>query len=114
MYEKYESQMKKGALDMLVLKLLLDEPKYGYQLINELKEKSSGVFVLKEGTLYPILYRLEDELFIESAWSEAKGKQMARKYYKMTEAGRAALPQIAGIWKEIWAGIAQIMEEDLS
>ena len=45
MQEKYERQMKKGVLDMLVLKLLKEEPKYGYQMIQEMKEKSQGVFV---------------------------------------------------------------------
>ena len=49
--EKYERQMKKGVLDMLVLKLLESDEKYGYQLISELNEKSDGVFILKEGTL---------------------------------------------------------------
>lgn len=48
MNDKYERQMKKGVLDMLVLKLLEHEPKYGYQLINELKEKSEEVFLLKK------------------------------------------------------------------
>lgn len=51
MNEKYIRQMKKGVLDMLVLKLLDNEQKYGYQLISELKEKSGELFVLKEGTL---------------------------------------------------------------
>ena len=51
MNEKYERQMKKGVLDMLVLRLLDGESKYGYQLISELKTQSDGVFTLKEGTL---------------------------------------------------------------
>ena len=55
MNEKYIRQMKKGVLDMLVLKLLEKDRKYGYQLISELKEKSGELFILKEGTLYPIL-----------------------------------------------------------
>ena len=57
MNDKYERQMKKGVLDMLVLKLLESEPRYGYQIIQELKDKSGDVFSLKDGTLYPILYR---------------------------------------------------------
>ena len=53
MQEKYERQMKKGVLDMLVLQLLTAEKKYGYQLIMELREKAGDIFGLKEGTLYP-------------------------------------------------------------
>ena len=64
MNQKYEQQMKKGVLEMLVLKLLSEDEKYGYQLISELKEKSGEMFLLKEGTLYPILYRLEDEALV--------------------------------------------------
>lgn len=81
MQEKYERQMKKGALDMLVLRLLTEDKKYGYQLIMELREKSGNIFCLKEGTLYPILYRLEEEGLVESRWSEAENKQLPRKYY---------------------------------
>ena len=69
MNDKYIRQMKKGVLDMLVLKLLNKEQKYGYQLIYELKEKSGELFILKEGTLYPILYRLEDDGLVQSCWS---------------------------------------------
>lgn len=110
MNDKYERQMKKGVLDMLVLKLLGEEPKYGYQLIMEMKEKSSGTFLLKEGTLYPILYRLEDEGFVESRWSEPEGKQVARKYYVITEQGRSALEEIYAVWEQINKGASQIME----
>ena len=113
MNDKYERQMKKGVLDMLVLKLLEKEQKYGYQLISEMKEKSGNVFVLKEGTLYPILYRLEDEGLVESSWNEPQGKQVARKYYKITEKGKKALPEIAGIWDMMSTSIKKIMDEKI-
>lgn len=111
MNDKYIRQMKKGVLDMLVLKLLQKDQKYGYQLISELKEKSGELFILKEGTLYPILYRLEDDGLIESTWSGPQGKQMARKYYQITEKGQTALGEIAGLWAAMSEGIHQIMEE---
>ncbi len=111
MNSKYLKQMKKGVLDMLILKLLQKNEKYGYQLISELKEKSGESFVLKEGTLYPVLYRLEDDGLVESSWSGPRGKQMARKYYRITEKGLEALTEINGIWTEMKNGIARIMEE---
>lgn len=110
MNDKYIRQMKKGVLDMLVLKLLETEQKYGYQLISELKEKSGEMFILKEGTLYPILYRLEDDGLVESCWISPKGKQMARKYYQITEQGKAALEEIGLLWAQMCDGIRQIME----
>lgn len=111
MNEKYIRQMKKGVFDMLILKLLEKERRYGYQLISELKEKSGELFILKEGTLYPILYRLEDDGLVESSWSSPEGKQLARKYYQITEKGRTALGEIAQLWLSMNQGVRCIMEE---
>ena len=77
---KYERQLKKGIFEILVLSLLAENDKYGYQLISEMEEKSGGMFKVKEGTLYPILYRLEDEGLVVSKWSEPKEREMVRKY----------------------------------
>lgn len=101
MSDKYERQLKKGILDMLVLNLLRDEPKYGYQIIQELKEESGQVIALKDGTLYPILYRLEDESFIVSKWKDGEGKQVPRKYYEITTEGQNALIDIVQSWVKI-------------
>lgn len=109
MQEKYERQMKKGVLDMLVLRLLEEEKKYGYQLIMELREESGGIFCLKEGTLYPILYRLEDEGLVESRWSEAERGQIPRKYYLMTEKGRRTMGEMYERWSQIAAGVEKLM-----
>lgn len=110
--DKYESQMKKGVLDMLVLRLLAGKEAYGYQIISELKEKSNGRFALKEGTLYPILYRLEDDGFVESRWSGAQGKKVARKYYAITAEGKRALSALEALWHEICDAAGLIMEGD--
>ena len=96
---------------MLVLRLLKSEAKYGYQIIQEMKEKSDEIFLLKDGTLYPILYRLEEDNLVVSKWSEAVGKQVPRKYYEITEAGQSALEEIEAVWKRISDGIARIMED---
>lgn len=95
---------------MLVMKLLEKEAKYGYQIISELKDKSNGRFSLKEGTLYPVLYRLEDDNLVESRWSEAEGKKVPRKYYLLTDKGRQALIEIQALWKSICDSVTRIME----
>ncbi len=71
---------------------------YGYQLLQELDSKSNGVFKMKEGTLYPVLYRLEDGGLISSLWEEpdtsgSEKRPVPRKYYQITAAGVTELDQ---------------------
>lgn len=110
MKPKYEQQMKKGVLEMLVLQLLSGKEKYGYQLICELREQSDGLFLLKEGTLYPILYRMEDDGLVVSRWSEARGKEVSRKYYGITAEGRETLEQLWMLWDRFSQKVDVIMK----
>ena len=86
--------------------------KYGYQLIAELKDRGGPLFGLKEGTLYPILYRLEDEGLIESRWVEGENRQTPRKYYLMTDKGRTALNEIYQVWRQITDGVERLMGQE--
>lgn len=95
---------------MLVLQLLSGGEKYGYQLICELREQSDDMFLLKEGTLYPILYRMEDDGLVVSKWSEPKGKEVSRKYYSLTEEGRETLGQLQDLWNRFSDKVDHIMK----
>lgn len=110
--QKYEQQMKKGVLEMLVLQLLSEEEKYGYQLICELSGQSGDMFLLKEGTLYPILYRMEDDGLVVSRWSEPKGKEVSRKYYSITAEGRETLEQLRALWGKFAENVDNIMKRE--
>lgn len=110
MNQKYEQQMKKGVFEMLVLKLLEKEEKYGYQIISELRNKSNGIFTLKEGTLYPILYRMEDDGLVISRWSEPKGKEVSRKYYAITDSGEQVLLEMIELWTAFTRNVNLILE----
>ncbi|WP_300712818.1 PadR family transcriptional regulator [uncultured Acetatifactor sp.] len=109
MKPKYEQQMKKGVLEMLVLQLLTEKEKYGYQLICELKEKSGGMFLLKEGTLYPILYRMEGDGLVVSRWSQPKGKEVSKKYYQLEEEGRDTLEELKELWQTFSGNVDSIL-----
>lgn len=100
MEDKFSQQLKKGVLEMLVLKLVCAGPTYGYQLLTRLKEESGGRFTLKEGTLYPILYRLEDEGLIEAKWSQGEGRTAPKKMYAATEAGRRENLRRLIVWQK--------------
>lgn len=110
MKQKYEQQMKKGVLEMLVLRLLSEQDKYGYQLICELREQSDDMFLLKEGTLYPILYRMEDDGLVVSRWSEPRGREVSRKYYSITAEGRETLEELQALWVRFSENVHSIME----
>ncbi len=99
MEDRFSQQLKKGVLGMLVLKLICDESNYGYELISRLKEQSGGRFALKEGTLYPILYRLEDEGMICAKWSQGEGRTAPKKMYEATPAGREENIRRQQIWR---------------
>lgn len=112
MLSRYEKQLKKGVLEILVLKLLEKEEKYGYQIIQELRAKSDELFALKEGTLYPILYRLADEGLVAGKWSELKGKEAARKYYTITNKGKGQLKSLIQLWDSFSEAVTGVLKED--
>lgn len=112
MISKYEKQMKKGVLEMLVLKLLAGEEKYGYQILSELKEVGDGMFSMKEGTLYPILYRMEEEGLVTNYWSTPQGKEVSKKYYRITPKGEETLEEVVALWGAFSANVNAIIQEE--
>lgn len=99
MESRFEQQLKKGVLEMLVLGLICEKPAYGYELLHAVALRSGGLFTLKEGTLYPILYRLEDDGLITAAWQTGEGRATPKKYYTATPAGRAARAAQRQTWQ---------------
>ncbi len=87
-----------GSTTLLVLSLLAEGEKYGYQMIAELARRSDNTFQLKEGTLYPILHALEKEGCVKSFRREAENGR-ERKYYRITPTGLALLQDKAEEWR---------------
>lgn len=98
MEDRFSQQLKKGILEMLVLETVCKGSTYGYELLTSLKEKSNELFTLKEGTLYPILYRLEDDGMIQSSWSQGEGRMAPKKMYSATERGQQERQRRRQIW----------------
>lgn len=93
-------QLKKGVLEIIILKLISREEMYGYEMIKYLETESEGYYAMKEGSLYPILYRLEDKKLIESFRNESSGgRKVPRKYYRITGKGRLVLKNQLEAWK---------------
>lgn len=108
--ESISRQLKKGALDILLLKLLSEKTLYGYELMTLLGKESGGYFAAKEGTLYPVLYRLEDAGYIKSNWEANDTRRGApRKYYSITQKGVGHLTGAQGEMNEFIVAIQKIM-----
>ena len=90
-------ELIKGSTITLILNELKKEPMYGYKMIKQIENKSNGVFIFKEGTLYPILHDLEKKKFIESFWEVENGRR--RKYYKITKKGLKELESRESEWQ---------------
>ena len=112
MEERFLQQLKKGVLELLVLQTICRGPTYGYELISQLGSRSGGVFTLREGTLYPILYRLEDDGLIEAVWRQESGCAAPRKIYSATEKGREENERRLGLWAGFRTAVDQFCGED--
>lgn len=97
-----------GNTSMLVLALLKEREMYGYQIIEELEQRSNKVFQLKEGTLYPILHGLEKDHLVTAREAETvKGR--VRRYYAITAKGLRALEEKKTEWQTFSAAVTAIL-----
>lgn len=95
----FVKEFRKGSTVIIVLKLLNEQPMYGYQIANELNKRSEGYFEFKQGTLYPALHKLEEDGLIEGRWGDEELEGPRRKYYYITEQGRQSLRSLTDDWR---------------
>ena len=101
-----------GSTSLLVLSLLRDGDKYGYEMISQLSLRSEGVFELKEGTLYPVLHQLEREGSLESYSAQAPTGR-SRKYYRLTPKGLRVLEAQEAEYRKITGAVEQVLRRSL-
>lgn len=87
----------KGSLPLLILHVLQDSPKHGYQIAKEIKQHSHDILVFREGTLYPALHSLEKQGAVEAYTEDVNGH--TRRYYRLTESGHGLLDKEIEAWK---------------
>ena len=106
---KNKSNFKKGSVEMLLLHLLNTEGDcYGYQLSQLINQRSNGVLVIPEGSMYPTLYKLIDNNYITD-YKKVVGKRMTRVYYHLEESGKERLNELVEDYKEVADAIQKIM-----
>jgi len=97
-----------GSMALLVMKLLEDGDKYGYEMIEELKRRSDNTFHLKAGTLYPLLHGLEEKDLVTAYEGEAAAGK-PRRYYHLTKQGRAALREKEESWNAYARAVGRVL-----
>ncbi len=102
-----DKSLLSGSTTMLLLKLLSEKDMYGYEMIEELKERSQNVFELKAGTLYPLLHGMENKNLLTVYEKEVGGK--VRKYYHITKNGRRVLSEKQDDWKDYVQAVTNVL-----
>lgn len=103
----YSKELLKGAADTLVLAAFVEGEKYGYQVVKELERRSEGFFCLKEGTLYPILHRLERQGLLTARW-ETMPNGSERRYYSLTGRGQRVLAAKLDEWQTFVQAVGRV------
>lgn len=98
MENRYVQQFKKGSLEMMLLCLIGCGETYGYEMITALNDKASVLGYAKEGTIYPILYRLQEAGLIQCRLAPAAANGGLKKYYSLTPKGADALHELIAFW----------------
>ena len=101
----------KGTLPLLIMQCVSSEPMHGYQIAQQIKEKSEGVLDFKEGTLYPTLHKLSDNGFLRTFSEEANGR--TRHYYELTDTGAKFLAEEKKDWTRVVHAVNLAMEQSI-
>jgi PadR family transcriptional regulator, regulatory protein PadR len=105
------SEILQGTLDMLILRALQLGPMHGLGASDRIKQITRGVFIVKPGSLFPALHRLEQNGWIEGQWGESENRRRA-KYYALTKAGRAQLATEKKNWQRVFGAVNRLLESE--
>ena len=102
-----DRELKKGSAELLILSLLEDRPRHGYDIGRLIELRSRGTLRFNVASLYPLLYRLEKRGWIRGRWVEKPG-QRRRRYYRLTPPGKKVLARQRHGWLEFVEAISRI------
>ena len=109
---RFEESLLSGSTRLLVLSLLKDRDKYGYEMITQLSLRSENAFEMKEGTLYPLLHALEKEDLLSSYEKETESGRK-RRYYHLTEKGVRELAAQRAQWQAFSAAVDKVVGAEI-
>jgi transcriptional regulator len=102
-----ERELKRGSTEVLILALLDERQRHGYDISRLIEQRSGGAITFHTASLYPTLYRLEDRGLIEGRWIERAG-QRRRRCYRLTPAGRKVLAEQRSIWDTFFIALDRV------
>lgn len=105
----FNRNMKKGSAELLVLSLVEQRPRHGYEIGKLIETLSRGRLQFRVGSLYPILCRLEARGLLASRWVDRAGERR-RRYYRLTPLGRKSLNDQRGVWKSFVMTVNHVMQ----
>jgi PadR family transcriptional regulator, regulatory protein PadR len=105
-----ERELKRGSLELIVLHLLAPGEAYGYEIVSKLTAQTNGALEVTDGTLYPVLYRLERAAYVAVRW-ETPERGVPRKYYCLTDEGRLELDRLRDEWTTFAKAMARLLKQ---
>ena len=106
-----DRELRRGSLELVVLHLLAPGEAYGYEIVSKLTAETDGALEVTDGTLYPVLYRLERAGLVAVRW-ETPERGVPRKYYRLTEAGREELVRLTHEWSTFATAMTRLLRQD--
>jgi PadR family transcriptional regulator PadR len=100
-------ELKRGSTELLILALLEERDRHGYDLARLIDERSGGAISFHAASLYPTLYRMEEKDLIEGRWVERAG-QRRRRYYRLTAPGRKTLASQRNVWETFFEALNRV------
>ena len=100
-------EVKRGSTEMLILALVEDRPRHGYEIAKLIGERSDGVLQFHVASLYPLLYRMEKRGLIKGTWIEKTG-QRRRRFYKLMPAGKKVLHEQRQTWSDFFTALDRV------
>lgn len=107
-----DAALLQGTLDLLILRIVALEPLHGYGIVRRIEQMSGDALQIRQGSLYPALYRMEQRGLLTADWKTNESGKEA-KYYQLTRAGRKALQEETEGWKRLRSAIDLILEGHL-
>ena len=104
-----KSDLLQGTLDLLILRTLASGDMHGWGISQRLQQISQDVLQVNQGSLYPALYRLEQQGWIESSWGDSDNNRRA-KFYALTRSGRKQLAEETANWERITGAVARVLQ----